>query len=138
MEQPSAANAVDAGGRLKSDSLDDLADSLGVPEAKRRSFIEDAQKAATEFRAGRAAPKVGAIRKEITSLAKAIAKVLTKPSQTKRESLRARLDRLSPEAINYLLRHRPPYDRDTPPWGLSEPTTESLEALYAYVVSTRA
>ena len=64
-------------------------------------------------------------------MAKAIAKVLNKPTQNKKDSLCRRLDNLSPEAINYLLRHRPPHDRDTPPWGLSEPTTESLETLYA-------
>ncbi len=127
MEQPSPANTVDAGGALDSNFLDGLADAIRVPEVKRRSFKDEVQRAATEFRAERAAPKVDEIRREITSLAKAAAKVLTKPSQTKRESLRARLDRLSPEAINYLLRHRPPHDRDTPPWELNDLTREDHE-----------
>ena len=116
---------------LDADFLDGLADALGVPEAGRRSFKEDVQRAAREFRAERAAPKVGAIRREITSLAKSIAKVLNKPTQKKRESLRGRLDRLSPEAINFLLRHRPPHDRNNPPWEMNALTREELEDLYA-------
>ncbi len=140
MERPSPAGAVDAGGPLKSDFLDDLAGTLGVPEAKRRSFKEEVQSAATEFRAGRKSPKVGAIRGEIGSLAKAIAKVLNKPTQKKEEALmwlaackklRPRLDKLSPEAIDYLLRHRPPHDRSNPPWKSNEFDREDLEDLYA-------
>ncbi len=129
MEPPSPA--ANASRPLNTDFLDDLAGFLGVPEIRRRSFDEDMQRAAIEFRTGRAAPKVGAIRKEITSLAKAIARVLTKPTPKKKNSSRGKLNDLSPEAINYLLRHRAPHDRNTPPWVLSEPTTESLETLYA-------
>ena len=128
---PSPTSDANAGRPLTSDFLDGLAVALGVKEARLCSFKEDVQRAATEFRAGRAAPKVGAVRKEITSLAKAIARVLTKPTPKKKDSLRGKLNDLSPEAINYLLRHRPPHDRDTPPCILSEPTTESLEILYA-------
>ena len=102
-----------------------------MSEAKQRCFKEAVQKAAKEFQAERASPKVDVIRKEITSLAKAVAKVLTKPPQKKKDSLRWRLDHLSPEAINFLLRHHPPHDRALPPCWSDEPTMESLETLYA-------
>ncbi len=138
MERPSPINTVEAGGPLNSDFLDDLA--VGVPKAKRHSFKIDVQRGAKDFRAGRAAPKVDAIRKEITSLAKAIAKVLAKPTQKKDEALmwlaackklRPRLDKLSPEAVDYLLRHRPPHDRRNPRWGAGELSRRQLEELYA-------
>jgi len=131
VERPSPAGAVDAGGPLDSDFLDGLAVALGVPEAKQRRFKEAVQKAAREFQAGRASPKVDVTRREIGSLAKAVAKVLNKPTQKKKEGLRWRLDNLSPEAINYLLRHLPPHDRDTPPRGSNEFDREGLEDLYA-------
>ena len=104
---------------------------LGVPEVRRRSFKEEVQRAAREFRAGRVSPKVDVTRREITSLAKAIAKVLTKPTQKKREALQQRLDHLSPEATDYLLRHRPPHDRSNPPWETNEISQVDIEDLYA-------
>ncbi len=45
--------------------------------------------------------------------------------------MRRRLDDLSPEATNYLLRHPPPHDRDTLPRGSNEFDREDLEDLYA-------
>ncbi len=115
---------------LKANFLDGLADALEVPEAKRCSFKEEVQRAAREFQAERAAPKVDVTRREITSLAKAIARILLKPTQKKKESLQRRLNGLSPEAIYYLLRHHPPHDRDILPWGSLELTPENLESLY--------
>lgn len=132
LERPGPTITVDADGPLNSDFLDGLADALGVPETKRCSFKEEVQRAAREFQAARASPKVDVIRREIGSLAKAIVKVLTKPTQKKREALRWRLDNLSPEATDYLLRHHPPHDRDTLPWGSSDlDREEDLEDLYA-------
>ena len=126
---PAATTGIDE--PLKANFLDGLADALELQGARRRSFKETVQEAAREFRAGRASPKVDVIRREIGSLAKSIAKVLNKPTQKKREALKWRLDSLSPEATNYLLRHRPPHDRSNPPRESSEFTQEELEDLYA-------
>ena len=131
MKSSSPAVTIGIDGPLDADSLDGLADALGVPEASRRSFKEDVQRAAREFRAERAAPKVDVIRREIASLAKAVAKVINKPTPKKMESMWWRLDHLSPEATNYLLRHRPPHDRSNPPWESNELTRKDLEDLYA-------
>ncbi len=84
MKSSSPAPTTGIDGPLDADFLDGLADALGVPEAKRRSFKEDVQRAAREFRAERAAPKIDVIRREIASLAKAVAEVLNKPTQKKR------------------------------------------------------
>ena len=116
---------------LKANFLDGLADALEVSEERRDSFIEIVQEAAREFQAERAAPKVDVTRREIGSLAKAIAKVLTKPTQKKREALRWKIDHLSLMATDYLLRHPPPHDRSTLPRGSNEFDREDLEDLYA-------
>ncbi len=131
MKPSNPASTTDIGRPLDANFLDGLADALEVQEERRRSFKETVQAAAREFRAGRASPKVDVIRREIGSLAKAVAKVLNKPTQKKREALRWRLDNLSHEATDYLLRHHPPHDRDTLPWESNDLDRENLEDLYA-------
>ncbi len=132
MKPPNPAATTGLDEPLRADFLDGLADALEVQEERRRSFKETVQEAAREFQVGRTSPKVDVTRREIGSLAKAVAKVLNKSTQKKREALRQRLDNLSPEATDYLLRHHPPHDRDTLPWGSSDlDREEDLEDLYA-------
>ena len=131
MKPSNPASTTDIGRPLDANFLDGLADALEVQEERRRSFKETVQEAAREFQAGRASPKVDVLRREIGSLAKVVAKVLNKPTQEKREALRWRLDKLSPEATDYLLRHHPPHDRSNPPWGAGELSRGQLEELYA-------
>jgi len=110
--------------------LGDLTDDLGLPKRDRRAFEEALLAASREFLEQRRRPKIGDVRDEIARLAKATAKALDNPAPERFERARQHLDRLTSEAIHFLLRHQAPHDRDVLPWDTSRLDQQDLEKIY--------